>query len=232
MAAFRRDIGSRIQPRIKEFAHIIGLPRATSQFEQDVIEAVQWCILASFESLRPKRYGTVRKDLLKFSAAAQAVEKSLRRMRAAYESLSPQSRDSLTQVFGLSENIALGIVVKQDPWFSALSLVAGAAELYAEALKGMDKGGVQQNIPFRMFVLYLARAFKNATGREAKVTWSEYKGCYTGPFVNFVEAVLSLTVDWPERLGGTPSCPRDHRTRGKYIYDLTRAGAGKRKTAR
>jgi len=228
MAAFRRDIGSRIQPHIEKFAHIIRLAHATPQFEHALIDAIQRCIL--YASLSSKRYGAIRKDLLEIGRGARAAEISLRRLRTAYESLPPPSRDSLTQVFGLAENIALGIV--KDPWFYALSTVARAAELYAAALKGKDKGGVRRNMPFTVLILCLARAFKNATGREAKVTWSEYKGCYTGRFVNFVEAVLSLIEDWPEHLGVKFTYPNTPRSRGKYIYDLTRAGAGKRKTAR
>jgi hypothetical protein len=230
MAAFRRDIGSRIQPHIEEFAHIVGLAHATQQFEQDVIEAVYWCIL--FAALPRKRYGAIRKDLLEIGTAARAAEISLHRVRTAYESLPPQFRDSLTQFSSLLEKIALAIVVKRDPWFYALASVARAADLKAAALKGKDKGGVRQNTPFRMLILYLALAFKNATGREAKVTWDDVEGCYKGRFVNFVEAVLALTKDWPERLDATFSYPSTPRSRGKYIYDLTRAGAGKRKTAR
>jgi hypothetical protein len=113
-----------------------------------------------------------------------------------------------------------------------MSRVALASELYAEALKGADTGGILQNLPFKLFVLYLARAFKNATGREAKVTWSEYGRCYKGRFVDFEEAVLSLTKDWPDYLGVTVSYPRTQRARGRFIYERTRAGAGKRKTAR
>jgi hypothetical protein len=169
MAAFRRDIGSLIHQHIERFAPIIGLPHATRQFEEDVVDAIRWCILASFDSLRPKRYGILRKDLLKLSATAQAAEKSLRRLRTAYESLSPLYQNTLTQLLNLSENIALGIVAKQDSWY-ALSSVARVAELYATTLKGKDKGGVPQNLPFKLLILYLARAFKNATGRDAKVT--------------------------------------------------------------
>ena len=133
---------------------------------------------------------------------------------------------------GLLAKLALGIATKQDPEFYALSSVARAAELYAAALKGADKGGVRQNIPFRLFFLYLAVAFQSATDQKAKVTWDDIKGCYKGRFVNFVEAVLSLTKDWPERLDVTFSYPSTPRKRGKYIYELTRAGARKRKTAR
>jgi hypothetical protein len=223
MAAFRQDIGSRIHARIEEFAQIIGLPHATPQFEHDVIEAVHWCILGAV--LAPKRYSAIRKDLLEIGTAARAAEKSLGRLRIAYESLPAPNQNLLAK-------LALGIATKQDPEFYALSSVALAAELYAAALKGADKGGVRQYVPFRLFVLYLAVAFENATHREAKVTWDDVKRCYKGKFVNFVEAVLSLTKDWPERLDATFSYPRTPRPRGQYIYNLTRAGAGKRKTAR
>ena len=232
MAAFRRDIGSRIQPHIEEFAQILGLAHASPQLEDDVIEAIQLVILATFESLRPKRYGAVRKDLSNFSAAAQAAEKSLRRLRTAYERLSVPYQNTLARLLNLLENLALGIATKQAAEFYALSSVARTAELYATTLKGKDKGGVPQNLPFKLLVLYLARAFKNATGREAKVTWSEHGGCYKGRFINFVERVLSLIKDWPERLDGKFSYPSTPRKRGRYIYELTRAGAGKRRTAR
>ena len=230
MAAFRRDIGSRIQPHIEEFAHIIGLAHATPQFEHDVVEAVHRCILGA--ALPGKRNSALRKDLLEIGTAARAAEKSLGRLRTAYESLSAQNQNTFRQPLSLLAKLALGIATKQDPEFYALSSVARAAELYAAALKGADKGGVRQNIPFRLFVLYLAVAFQSAADRKAKVTWDDVKGCYKGPFVNFVEAVLSLTKDWPERLDVTFSYPSTPRKRGKYIYELTRAGAGKRKTAR
>ncbi len=161
MAAFRRDIGSRIQPHIEEFAHIIGLAHATPQFEHDVVEAVHRCILGA--ALPGKRNSALRKDLLEIGTAARAAEKSLGRLRTAYESLSAQNQNTFRQPLSLLAKLALGIATKQDPEFYALSSVARAAELYAAALKGADKGGVRQNIPFRLFVLYLAVAFQSAT---------------------------------------------------------------------
>ena len=140
--------------------------------------------------------------------------------------------NTLTQPLNLLAKLALGIATKQNPEFYALLSVARAAALYAAALKGADKGGVRQNIPFRLLVMYLAVAFRNATDRKAKVTWDDVKACYKGRFVNFVEAVLLLTKDWPARLDVTFSYPSTPRSRGRYIYNLTRAGAGKRKTAR
>jgi hypothetical protein len=229
-AAFRRDIGSRIHPHIEEFAQIIGLSHASPQFEHDVIEAVHWCIVGT--ALPRKRYSAIRKDLLEIGTAARAAEKSLGRLRTAYESLSAPYQNTLKQPLNLLAKLALGIATKQGPEFYALSSVARAAELYAAAFKGADKGGVRQNIPFRLFVLYLAVAFQNATHRKAKVTWDDVKRCYKGRFINFVERVLSLMKGWPERLDGKFSYPSSPRSRGKYIYDLTRAGAGKRKTAR
>ena len=69
MAAFRRDIGSRIQPHIEEFAHIIRLAHATPQFEHDVVEAVHRCILGA--ALPGKRNSALRKDLLESGRAEQ-----------------------------------------------------------------------------------------------------------------------------------------------------------------
>jgi hypothetical protein len=206
------------------------LPHATPQFEHDVIKAVHWCIRRA--DVPRKRSSAIRKDLLEIGKAARAAEKSLGRLRTAYESLSAPYQNKLRQPLNLFSKLALGIATKQDPEFYALSWVALAAELYAAAFKGADKGGVRENMPFRLFVLYLAVAFQNATHRKAKVTWDDVKRCYKGRFFNFVEAVLSLTKDWPARLDVTFSYPSTPRSRGQYIYNLTRAGGAKRKTAR
>jgi hypothetical protein len=212
MAVFLQDIGSRIHPHIEELAQIIGLAHVTPQFEHDVIEAVHWCIIGTALAPRRKRDSAIRKDLLEIGMAARTAEKSLGRLRTAYKSLPAPQQNTLTQPLDLLAKLALGIATKQDPEFYALSWVARAAELYAAALKGADKGGVRQNVPFRLFVLYLAVAFQNATHRKAKVTWDDVEGCYKGQFVNFVEAVLSLTKDWPARLDVTASTPKllDH----------------------
>jgi hypothetical protein len=144
--AFRRDIGSRIHPHIEQFAQIIGLARATPQFEHDVIDAVHWCILRA--AIPRKRYSAIRKDLLEIGTAARAAEKSLGRLRTAYESLSAPDQDTLTQPLNLFEKIALGrIAAKQDPEFYALSRVARAAESYATTRRGRTRGVFHNTCP-------------------------------------------------------------------------------------
>ena len=129
MAAFRRDIGNRIQPHIEEFAQILGLAHASPELEDDVIEAIQHCILATFELLRPKRYGAVRKDL-STSAAAQAAEKSLRRLRTAYERLSAPYQNTLARLLNFLENLALALPPPSKPLSSMLCRPSPARQSY------------------------------------------------------------------------------------------------------
>ena len=106
---------------------------------------------------------------------------------------------------------------KEAPKFEALSSMSGwlAETLFA------DKGGPAGMVAFRMLVSGLARAFENATGRAAKVTWNQYRDRYEGDFVGLVESVfttvLVLAPEMPH--------PESALARGKYIYDSTRLGA-------
>jgi hypothetical protein len=151
---------------------------------EDVIDALVLCILAS--SYKPTRYSDIRKELSRVAKEAKTAQVSLRRLRNAVESLSPLSRESLERLPKPVAKIAL-TTVKNAP-FHALSSVALAAQFYSSTLKGRDRGGAPTRLAFRMLIVFLARAFKNATNREAKVTWNEYKDCYTGAFIRFVEA--------------------------------------------
>jgi hypothetical protein len=73
----------------------------------------------------------------------------------------------------------------------------------------------------------LAHAFEQVTGREAKVTWSDYRGQYEGEFVSLVEAVLPIARGIAERVppGRPLLCPKNV---GAYFYD-TRAPAVRKK---
>jgi hypothetical protein len=92
----------------------------------------------------------------------------------------------------------------------------------------MDKGGAPRMMAFRALVTGLMSAFRIATGREAKVTWNDHRDAYEGRFLAFVEVVLELVL----RMKIIEEKPlRYPLARGKYIYELTRAGAAKEKHA-
>jgi hypothetical protein len=160
LAEFRQFLRSRVDQHINQYAAIIRLDYAAPQFEQDVTEALQWGILASFEGLKPKRYSDIRKELSRVGKEAKEAERSLRRLRAAFDNLSPAFKDGLLQKLNPVEKISLAFVTRDPPSFHALSSVARKAQLIAEALNGTDKGGAPQNLPFKMLILYLARGFQ------------------------------------------------------------------------
>ncbi len=122
----------------------------------------------------------------------------------------------------------MNIVANQPPWFYALSSVAQRARLHAQAIRHMDKGGAPKMLAFKILILYLARAFKTATGRDAKATWNEHKHRWEGNFVNLVESILPSAQRYcVVATDRALRCPAKQKARGKYIYDLTRAGTSR-----
>jgi hypothetical protein len=175
------------------------------------------------------RHSDVRKQLERVSKEAHAAEKALSRLRDAFHALDSEFEDWLRESLDLIAKIAVSLVSRQEPWFPALSQVADVADRYANVLRGADKGGPPKMAAFQTLVFWLGLAFKRATGRPAKVTWNAHRGRYEGHFLLLVEAVLPLA----RRLAGSPErpirCPDTEQARGKYVYELTRAGAGKNK---
>jgi hypothetical protein len=223
----RQDLRDLIHARIKKYAAIIGVANSRPEFEKDVTDALQWCVLNV--AIMRKRFSESRKELLRVSKEARAAQRSLHRLRTALESLSPPFSETLEPLLDVQARVALSITARQLPWFYWLSSVADAAEFRASRLKGKDKGGVPQMLAFRMLVLYLARAFKNATNCDAKVTWNAHTDTFGGKFFRFEEAVLPLARKIAEQSGQPFPFPNSPRSRGKYIYELTRARTGKLK---
>jgi len=80
---------------------------------------------------------------------------------------------------------------------------------------------------FQTLVRGLACAFQQGSGRAAKVTWSEHRQVYGGPFLGLVEAVLPPLLTIAESYGRPLVYPTTAYARGIYIYNLTRAGKNK-----
>jgi hypothetical protein len=79
-------------------------------------------------------------------------------------------------------------------------------------------------VAFDALVRVLARAYKRATNKSAKVTWNEHRRHFSGKFVNLVEEVLPLAMRWAETPERQVRFPKSANTRGHYIYELTRRG--------
>jgi hypothetical protein len=229
---YRRTLADLIHKQVAEYAAVIGLPSATPQFEQDLVDALLWCHWMHLEATTRKHVSDIRKELLHVQREAVAAETSLSRLRDALNNLTPRCRELLDEHLETVAKIAVSLVTKQAPWFHALSAVADLAGILAATLKGADKGGRPKMLGFNTLVTVLVRAFERAKKKPAKVTWNNHSRRYGGEFMSLVEAVLPLAKGW----AGTPERPllysNSLNARGKYIHELTRAGAGKSKRKR
>jgi hypothetical protein len=97
----------------------------------------------------------------------------------------------------------------------------------------IDKGGRPAMIGFRALVTGMGLAFKEATRRDAKVTWNQHREPprYEGLFLQLVEAVLpSVEKIAVESAQSLPlKFPASPQARAKYIYEMTRKGSGKKR---
>jgi hypothetical protein len=225
---YRRTLADLIRNQVGEYAAVIG-SSATPQFEQDLVDALLWCVLMHLEATNRKRASNIRKELLRIQREAMAAESSLSRLRDALNKLTPRYRELLDEHLESVAKVAVSIVAKQAPWFHALSSVADLAGISAEIFKGADKGGAPKMLAFSALVRVLARAFERAKNKQAKATWSDHDSRYGGEFVSLVEAVLPLAVRCAETPKRPMRYPKTAYARGKYIYELTRRGAGKKK---
>jgi len=77
---------------------------------------------------------------------------------------------------------------------------------------------------FRALVAGLERAFKEATGRPAKVTRDPSRDVYGGQFLALVEMALPLAEGLASGLGVSLRRPRSSLALGKYLSEQTRKG--------
>jgi hypothetical protein len=224
---YRLALAKLIRRHAAQYAAVIGLTSSTPQFEQDLVDAFQWCHWMHLEATHHKRISDIRKELLRVKRGAMEAESSLSRLRDALNELPPRYRELLDGSLESVAKVAVSLVAKRQPWFHALSSVAELAGILTEILKGTDKGGRSKMLAFNALVRALARAYKRATNKPAKAAWDEYNKRFSGKFVSLVESVLPLAKRW----AGTPErpilYPQSPKARGKYIHELTRRGAGK-----
>jgi hypothetical protein len=222
LAEWREAIGDSVHLRVERYTKAIGGLKKIdhSQFEQLVVDALLWCAVTHLDAPNRKHHSEIRKELLAVKREAAAAEKSLDRLRDALSKLEPQYRELLAGRLDLTAKIAVSLVAKQAPWFSALSTVSSVADTYAEVLKG--KGGAPKMVAFGALIGGLKRAFESATGKPAKATWNAYRTKYEGKFLGLVEAVLPLALVVACHSQPPMRHPESAQARGKYIYEATR----------
>lgn len=211
--------------RIEQYAKAIGGLKKIdrSQFEQLVVDALLWSAVTHLDTPNRKRHSEIRKELLQVKREAVAAERHLDRLRGALSKLEPRYRDLLDGRLDLTSRIAVSLVAKQPPWFHALPNVSSVASIYAEVLRGEDKGGAPKMVAFSALVTGLKRAFERATGRRAKATWDEHRQQFRGKFVHLVEAVLPLALAVACPSQRPMRHPDSAQARGKYIHQATKA---------
>src|SRR5271166_578227 len=200
-----------IRPLLPEWEMTIGLQQPNAQFRQGLVEAILACTL--LKNYTPDRLSDRRKQLMIVSRGASAAVKIIRRLDSNLQQVADCFYPGIFSRF-----LEVG---KQALELEALSSVARG---HANSLNA-DKGGPRGMFAFRRLVVGLAREFESATGRAAKVTWSDFHKCYEGRFIDLVDNVLPIVLELAPNLPH----PRTARARGKYIHAVTRERRRKRK---
>ena len=223
----RETITGDLPRLIDQYKAKTGLQHLGEQFQTEVIQATLGSVLLHWDIPKRKRFSVLSKEMARVEKEAFASAKQLRRLQIALDDVTPLYADNLI------EGLKLPLTAEWDalklsrmPSFIALRLenLSNRAAIHVQLFKRRDKGGVLSLIEFRALVLGLGHAFRRATGRAAKVTWNEHGRRYEGNFVELVEIVLPLARTCADGYGWRMVCPQTKRARGKYIYDLTRAG--------
>ncbi len=95
---------------------------------------------------------------------------------------------------------------------------------------GMSSHSRKGRPPMRKFTAFiesLRLAFRQATNREAKVTYRVEDNTYGGPFVRLVEALIPKLQALMDAQYPTWDMPQTPYARGKYISDITRSPRSK-----
>jgi hypothetical protein len=224
VAEWRRTVGTKVHLRVEQYARAIGGLKKIDhlQFEQLLVDALFGCAVMHLDAPRRKRFSEIRKVLLRVEKEAAASETHLERLRDALAELEPGHRERLDGRLDLLSKIAC-LIESRPPSFHALSSVSRMARFDADELFGKkDKGGAPKKmVAFSMLVRGLIRAFQRATGKPAKVTWSEIREKYEGKFLSLVEAVLPLALEAACQQKQPMPHPDTAHGRGKYIQRMT-----------
>jgi hypothetical protein len=207
----RTIITSEAPTLIERYTVSNDLPRPTQQFQANVSQAILASVALHWDAPKRKRFSKLRKEMSRVKKYASAAAEGLRRLQAALDDLTPLYRAVIFKRLDTPLRTALN-----------LDALSARADVYATGFKSFEKGGAPKMLEFQMLVRGLASAFEEFTGRPAKTTWNQYR--HEGDFVELVEAMLPLALTCSKRFGWAMSCSRSRRARGKYIYEMTRAG--------
>jgi hypothetical protein len=223
------SLGKRIACLVRrdgdQLARKIGLQEASLQFRQGVCTAILSCI-ATLDAGNSSRNSKIRKELERVHRSATAATKSLWRLHCDILALPPQRSEQLDDWGRVGGKLDLHIIPDRVQW---VSVIGNRSWAMAQIV---DKGGASPMIGFRVLVESLRLVFKQATGRDGKVTWNDINCKYSGRFVSLAEAVLPLVGEVSGHLGKSLKLPKTPKARAKYIYEMTRKGSTKKRAPR
>jgi hypothetical protein len=218
-------ICSPLDPELKAYAQSIGLDDASWQFRLELASAIDLCLLS--HAFERKRLSEVRKEVLRIEKEAAAIAEVLRRFAQTLTSLGKARLPTLLDLYYAMSVRNLRPIKIEDILEDAVRFqsVAEVAEVRANLLRILDRGGPAKLAAFDTLVRQLAAVYERAMDRKAKVTWSARRNRFEGAFVELVEAVLPKVAKLSKGSGRPLKLPHSKLARGKYIYEMTRAGA-------
>jgi hypothetical protein len=203
---------------IEEYELRLGLPAPNPEFRRALVDAVSQCV--RLQCKPPPTRRAIREELTRVSRAASTVRIALLKLDHALDNLTPQPTEWLAKT-AARLNMEFATLPAQATKFDELSAIALRHE---RMLKVINKGGAPKMVAFGALVTGLARAFKIATGHPGKVTFNHVNGTYGGKFLEFVEVVLPLARHLTEYCKAQLRYPPSPKARGRFVYELTRAG--------
>jgi len=194
----RKIIGKSMPAILTRYAKEADLQEAGPRFQADVMQVIVSAIALRWDRPKRKRFSALRTEMLRVEKAAsngaeamRCLQSALDGLKSALDNLTPLYRDAaLGNLTPLHRDAVLKALKRPvSPTAtrvllaSSLESLSAKANMYSEAFKRLDAGGVGGMLEFRILVEGLARAFQVATGRPAKVTWNEHEKRFEGDFV-------------------------------------------------
>jgi hypothetical protein len=206
-----------VERDIEQYAKVARLERATPQFRNDIAKAIRSCLVEQLHSPSRKRYGDIRKEILRVS---QAMVKGVNTLRSALDALTPTYREKLETYFPV---IAAETILRFDASAHLIGQIA-------KQMKDADKGGRPGWFAFDYLVGGLKEAYEHISGEHPPLSLRDDKSddgkpYYDSPLIDLVEAVLPLV----RKLAGDElplMVPETPKKRASYIYNNYRPGAG------
>jgi hypothetical protein len=191
----------------------VGLKEPNIKFRQLISMAITSCVKSSVEQQSTRRCDAFKK-LNHIGEVAAAIAENALTLQMTLIPFRSRLSDRCADL-----NITPSRLAKDAAQYAELSAIARRC-----ATRQSDKGCASKRTSFRVLVIKLERAFKEATGRAGKVTRNPAKDRYEGPFFALIEAVLPLAEARANSLGVSLRRPASSVALGKYVSEMTRVG--------